>query len=186
MAYAVAVCQHYGVTIVDYIVELQRLVNNEGATLADYYADNIHPTVAGQQVIAGLLEPVLLNSSGGKPAVMPGYYAATAADYENPSTRLLGTAYDSRSGTWSDVGSSARSSEVGAIITYSATCQSYGCFRADFGSVTNDVQISMDGGAFEDKVFNHNGTPIAGGRGLHTIAVKVKSGTVRIDEFWTI
>lgn len=177
-----AVCAHYGITLLDAWGAIQTLVNG-GQNLSTYMADTAHLNQAGHEVAYGLLAPYLPN--GG--AVAPNPLTARLydnGDYENAATITLGTAYDSRSGTWNDSGSQVSSSQAGAIITYSATCQSFGCYRADAG--TNDVQVSIDGGAYADSLFYQNGVAIAGGRAAHTIAIKVKSGTVRIDEAWFI
>jgi Rieske Fe-S protein len=177
-----AVCAHYGVTLLDAWGAIQALVTG-GQNLSTYYADTAHLNQAGHEVAYSLLSPYLPNGGATLTGSLPARIYDNG-DYESAPTITLGTSYDSRSGTWSDTLTRTQSSEVGAIITYSATCQSFGCYRADGG--TNDVQVSIDGGAYADSVFYQNGTVIAGARAAHTIAIKVKSGTVRIDEFWAI
>lgn len=180
-------CEHYNVTVVDFAAEVRRLVNEEGRNLSEFLGDNIHPADGGHQLEAELLEPLLpslYSATGMMPATLPERLYPKSADYENTPVRILGTDYDSRTGTWGDTGTRIESSETGATVTFSATCQSFGVHRADAG--TNTVQVSIDGGAFESLTFNYNGTEIPSGRGEHEIVIKVVSGTVRIDEFWAI
>jgi hypothetical protein len=181
---ALAICAHYGIPHIDDVPVIQALVSG-GASLSDYYADAIHPTVAGQQVLFELLQPLLPFGGGSKPAVMPTYLHANAPDYENASIMIDGQSYAEKTGSWSNVdGGGVQSSEVGATITYTATCQSYGIKRDD--TLSNTVQVSIDGGAFAALSVAHNGRSIPGGRGEHTITFKVVSTPVRIDEFWAI
>lgn len=184
LAAAATICQHYagcGVAEIDYYGAVTALVNG-GAHLADYFADTIHPTQTGQQLAADLLAAQFNPLAASPPMNLPA--RLHTGDYEHPATIKSGTAYDSKSGTWSEIGTRIESTEVGAIVTYSATCASYGCLKLTAGN--NNVEISIDGGAYASGSFYQNGRPIATGRGLHTIAVKVAGGTVRIDEFWAI
>ena len=185
LAAARTICQYYascGVQEVDYWGVLTDMVLNQGAHLADYFVDNIHPSQLGQQLIADLLWAQYSPLSSPPTINLPA--RLYTGDYEHPATIKPGTGYDSKSGTWSEIGTRIESSEVGAIVTYSAICTSYGCYRATAGN--NLVEISIDGAAFVSGSFYQNGRPIPAGRGLHTIAVKVVSGTVRIDEAWFI
>lgn len=178
----IAICNAYGVVRLQYWEALIALIG-AGNHLTDYFADTVHPNSGGHAVAYSLVQPYLVSGGGSQPAPLPARLYDNG-DYENESTIKLGTDYDSRSGTWADNGTEVSSSTVGSIITYSATCQSFGAYRTDGG--TNDVQVSIDGGAYADSAFYQNGTAISGGRAAHTIAVKVKSGTVKITEFWAI
>ena len=178
----IALASHYGIPLVDYWGWCKTVVPGT-YNLTDLTADTVHPTALGYANMAALLEVLLPGGGTAQPNPLPARLYDNG-DYENAPTVKLGTEYDSRSGTWSDNGTEVSSSEVGAIITYSATCQSFGAYRTDAGS--NDVQVSIDGGAYANASFYQNGTVIAGGRAAHTIAVKVKSGTVKVTQFWAI
>jgi hypothetical protein len=180
-----ALCAAYGVTLLDYWGTIQQRVNSEGHNLSEYMGDTIHPDSDGHGEAYALLSPYLPFSGGSKPTSLPSRLYDTNGDYENTPTVKLGTDYDSRSGTWSNNGTEIISSEAGAIVRFSATCQSIGCFRTDGG--TNTVEISIDGGAYTAMNFYPNGVEIAGGvRAAHTIDVKVVSGTVKVTQFWAI
>lgn len=178
-----AVVDHYSLPLMDYWGRIQELVNNQGHDLDEYMADTVHPLAAGHSEAYALLESHLF-SGGSMPSSLPARLYAASADYERTPSRILGTGYDSRTGTWSDTDTRTQSSEVGATITYHATCLSIGSYRADGG--TNTVQVSVDGGAFADFVLYENGTALPEGDGAHTFVIKVVSGTVRIDEFLAI
>lgn len=185
LAAAEVICDHYaatGVSEVDYYGAVTDLVNNQGHHLSEYFADVIHPTPAGHQLAADLLAAAY-NPTDGRPTInLPA--RLYSGDYEYPATIRNGADHDGVTGTWSEIGTRMESSEVGATISYIETCASYGCLKLTAGN--NNVEISIDGGAYASGSFYQNGRPIATGRGLHTIAVKVVSGPVRIDEAWFI
>lgn len=174
---------HYGIQIVDFYTEIQALVNG-GAHLNTYLADVVHPTTAGHTVAYNELLPYLISSQS-PIAPVPARLYALSADYENNApTTQLGTAYTSRTGTWSDNGTQVISSEVGATITYTATCQSFAIYRAD--GLANGVEYSVDGGAYLGmNDYPPYGWPLAS-RASHTVTFKVTSGTLKIDEVWFI
>jgi hypothetical protein len=181
------IAAHYGIPVADGPAEFYRRVYVLGHDINLYYADVIHPTVLGQQVIAGLLETIYLGSDGQKPAVMPAYLYADTPLYEYTPSVINGTAYTGITGSWTTTGTRIESSDVGATVTYTLTCASFGAYRADGGS-NSGYEISIDGGAYNGSiVLDHNGYPIAAGRASHTIAVRIKAGgSIRIDQFWTI
>lgn len=180
---ALAIMAHYGIPVVDDVPTIQALVTG-GAALSDYYADNIHPTVAGQQVIANLLYPYLPYGGGTKPDPMPDYLHAETPLYENEPVRRDGVDYNAKTGTWSEVGGTLTSSTEGSTVTYIATCQSWGTYRD--GSVQNVIELSVDGGGWTSVNVDHNGRNLVT-RAEHTIIIRVPTGqTVRIDEFWAI
>jgi hypothetical protein len=178
-----ALAEHYGLGYADYWQWCRDVVDAGTYTLAEIVPDKIHPFPAGLAKMSELLQPLLYSGAGMKPAVMPERVYEDSIDYENPPTVLLGNQYDNRTGTWVDDGTGVASTEAGATITYTVTCQSFGCLAA--GNFTSFCQASVDGGAFEDAVLYQNGWVIESGRGLHTITIKVVD-EVRIDEFWAI
>jgi hypothetical protein len=179
-----AILAHYGVSHADWWSWAKSVVPDT-YDLDEIISDGVHPTDIGYAWIDETVDGYLATGLSVPPVTLPERVHAESEDYENESTIKLGTAYDSKTGTWTETGTRVESSEAGATITYSATCQSYGCFRAD-GVAQPAVEISVDGGAFAAGLAYQNGVEIATGRGAHTITIKVVSGTVRIDEFWAV
>lgn len=176
---------HYGIPTVDYEAKMQELVAG-GRHLYEFLIDTVHPNAIGHQVISSLLEPVLTDAfltGTQKPAVLPARLYDDGS-YENAGFGLNGTAYTSRTGTWTDSGTTVSSSEAGATITYSGTLQSFGIDPGD-GSTPPVVQMSLDGGAYSSLQTSTNGTDI-GSRGAHTVTLKVVSGTLKIATFMAI
>jgi hypothetical protein len=180
----VTLANHYGVSVVRYWDWCIEVVDAGTYHLNELTADTVHPTELGYTNMAELLEAHLPNGGGQKPDTLPSRLY-DSEDYENTPTRTLGTDYDSKTGSWTETGTQASSSEADATITFSATCQSYGFYRAD-GTANPAALVSIDGGDFAAYTPSQNGTPIAAGRAAHTIIVKVVSGTVEIDEFWAV
>ena len=174
---------HYGVQIVDFHAAIQALVTG-GAHLNTYLADTVHPTTAGHTVAFNELQPYL-NDSQSPVAPLPARLYTLSEDYEDnaPQTQL-GTDYTSRTGTWSDNGTQAVSSEAGATITYTAICHSFAIYRVD--GLTSGVEYSIDAGAYLGmNDYPPYGWPIAS-RASHTITFRVISGTLKIDQVWLI
>lgn len=180
-----AIAAAYGITVVDYYSAVKALIDG-GAAITTYVSgDWVHPTATGYALMASLLAPYLPNGGTSKPSTLPARVYDTNGYFENAPTKILGTAYDSRVGTWSDSGGEVSSSTPSDTITYtvtSAPAHSIGCYRADGG--TNTVQISYDGGAFNSVTFYQNGVEVPSG--FTTVTIKVSSGTVKIGEFWAI
>lgn len=184
-----AIATAYGLTVVDWHGRIQQLVNNEAHNLSEYIAEegatDVHPSSGGYTVAAELLEAVILTGGATKPGTLPARLYDTSGYFENTPTKKLGTAYDSRTGTWADSGGEVSSSTAASTITYtvtSAPAHSIGCYRADGG--TNTVEISFDGGSYSTVTFYQNGVEVPGG--FTTATIKVSSGTVKIGEFWAV
>lgn len=181
-----ALAQHYGFLVADWSARLQELVG-AGHDLTEYMGDSVHPNAGGYAEMALLVQavmPTLLSSAAQAPMPLPEPLYADASDYENAPTVTLGNANDGTTGTWTTTGTRIESSEAGATVTYTATCQSIGIYRADTMTYPA-VEVSVDGGAFASVTLNQNGLALSEGRGAHTIAIKVVT-TARIDEFWAI
>lgn len=173
---------HYGIQLIDVVAGMQAAVAG-GTHLNTLLADTVHPTVAGHTIAYNLLQPYL-NSSQAPITPLPARLYALSSDYENVPVVQNGSAYTSRTGAWSDNGAQVISSEVGATITYTATCQSFAIYRAD--SVASGVEYSIDGGAYQGmNAYPAYGWPIVA-RALHTITFRVTSGTLKIDQVWMI
>lgn len=181
-----AIAAAYGIPVVNWLSNVQILVNNQGHNLTEYVSvDNVHPSTTGYDLAATLLEAFLPTGGATKPGTLPARLYDTSGYFENTVTKKLGTAYDSRVGTWSNNGNEVQSSTPGDTITYtvtSAPAHSIGCYRADAG--TNNVKLGYDGGARSAANFYQNGTEVPGG--FTTVTIEVVSGTVKIGELWAV
>lgn len=181
-----AIATAYGLTVINWLASVQDLVNNQGHNLTEYVdPDNVHPSTTGYALAATLLEVQLPTGGATEPGSLPARLYDTNGYFETAPTKKLGTAYTSRTGVWSDVGSQVSSSEVGATITYTVTnapAHSVGCYRVDAG--TNNVKLGYDGGARAAANSYQNGTEVVAG--FTTVTIEVVSGTVEIDEFWAV
>lgn len=177
----------YGIPYIDYLTPLQDLVNNQGHHLSEYYdaGDPVHPLQPGHTLIYNLLLPYLPANGATAPASLPARLHDNG-DYEYAYTHQVGTINDGTTGTWGTSGTQISSNEVGATVTISGTFASYGLWRVD--GLTNAVDVSIDGGAFDTTavLLGKTGNAVPGGRGSHTIIFRVRSGTVKIDEFWLL
>lgn len=181
----IALYERYGIPYIDYWTALKALIS-AGHHLNEYYAvgDAVHPLEPGHNLIFSLVEPYLPDRG----AVLNGSLPTRVydnGDLENDRTVILGTANGGTTGTWGTSGTQISSSEVGATATFSATCKTFGLWRAD--ELANNIQYQVDGGDWVSvSQLGKVGTALSGDRSAHTIVVKVASGTVKIDEFWAI
>jgi hypothetical protein len=183
----IALYESYGIPYLDYWTRLKEQISL-GHHLNEYYEDGdpVHPLEAGHNLAFNLLRPYLPTGGATAPDTLPDRLYDNG-DMENAPVHVVGTAYDSIDGTWSTDDTQISSSDVNATVTYSATCKTWGLWRND--GLQNYVQVSIDGGLFVDiptTVPGKAGVAISGDRALHTITIRPKSGTVVIDEFWTI
>ncbi len=153
-----------------------------GGNLSDLFTDTAHWSAAGHAVIEAALDDYLPDR-GTIRTPLPARIHAASADFENTPTQKNGTDYDSRTGIWTDNGTSTSSSQVGATITFSFTGRKFGIFRASGSYPT--VTVVIDGGApIINFALYDNGYDI-GARAAHTVVVTVTSA-IQIDEFWAI
>jgi hypothetical protein len=173
------ICTHYAVSVVDYQAEITNRIAN-GDHLVTYFIDNTHPTLAGHAVATELLRVQFPGNPA--PGVLPARLFPDSVDFEFAPLIKVGTDFDARAGVWVDTGTRTESNVAGSTITYSGTFRSFGCFRAD--NLINDVDVSIDAGAFADINFWQCGYDI-GARAAHVIVIRVTT-QCRIDEFWAI
>lgn len=179
-----ALTSYYGIPQVDYQAAVANLVTSQGHNLTEYFGDNIHPNDGGHALASSLLTPFLTNAfihGRQAPLTLPARLYDNG-DYEFDATVKLGSQYDSRAGTWTDPSGVPTTSTVGSTITFSATCCSFGMIAT--GSFT--VNVSFDGGAFQDISAYGNGGYI-GPRASHTITIKFTGGSsMAVSEFWAV
>lgn len=177
-----ALATHYSLPIIQ-TWEWVKTVVPGTYNLIDLFPDAVHPSSITGGWLAGEIKTELdLGFSRGGGALPARLYAST--DYDNTPTIVNGVDYDSITGTWTVDGTGIYSSEVGATVTYSATCQSFGCDGNSLGTQT--IEKSFNGGVFTSGNLSQLGSGISAGRGTYSITIKITSGTVYIDEFWTI
>jgi len=184
------ICTTYGIPYVDFHASVSELVNNQGHHLNEYLADTVHPSETGYNLAATLLKNVLSQQflTTKQFNAFPAYIYETAADYERPSSVINGASETSRTGTWTENGTSISSNEEGATITYTVTGRSIGIRNSL--NVYPNVDISTGGAAYIENMFiSPNGFQFAYSRLTATaITFRVRAGgaTVTIDEVWII
>lgn len=185
-----ALAEYYGVHLVD-LRQTEIDLIALGNPITDYISDGVHQTTAGHAIASGL-EQSLLTSLGRytaeNHASLPARLYDTDGYYEDTTPqRILGTANDGTTGTWSTTGTRIESNTAGSTATFIVTCRSFGLYSAGTANTVCDVQI--DGGAWQENVtVTHNGQYFDDlSDAEHTIVVRVRAGAaIRIDEFWAI
>lgn len=177
-----ALLDTYGVDYVNLWGLLQAHVTG-GGHIADWYADYIHMSGDGYTAIANdALDNHL--PTGGEVGELPARQETDTEDYENTPTRVNGTAYDSKTGTWAEDGTQVSSSTEGSTVVYSGTFRFIGCWRIDGG--TNTVEIDIDGGGFSSHSFNQYPYDLVT-QAAHTVTIRIPAGgSCTIDKFWAI
>lgn len=175
--------EYYGIPYADYWQWCKDVVDAETYDLTELTADKTHPTALGYAQMAELVKPLVF-SGGAKPSPLPARLYDSEG-LENTPTRVNGNTGTETGTGWSDAGAAGRqSSTAGDTIAFTATCESYGVYRADGATLT--VEVDIDGGGFASVTLWQNGIDILAGRAAHTITIKVVSGTLRVDEFWAV
>ena len=121
------------------------------------------------------------------PQTLPDRYFAGSSYFEAQPVRIPGTGFFTRTGDgWVDDGTTIQSSTPGDTVTYATKVQwsSFGDWRSDNDS--NVVEISLNGGPFQQMLFYPNGTPMYSAV-YDTITIRIpEGGNVRIEELWLI
>jgi len=187
-----ALADHYGIPYIDVHTAIKALVDG-GEPITTYYnypTDRVHPLDAGHAVGWSLLEPEIADIVFGArqfSGTLPARLYSGSAEYENASPLYVaGTAYTSKTGTWTeDASGYISSNEAGATVTYSGTLATIG-YERDSGAYPL-IDYSIDGGAYVESVaLDHHGIYI-GAPAARTVTIKVRAGTtVRIDKFLAV
>jgi hypothetical protein len=174
-----AVLDAYGVRYVDGYTLLKAHVTG-GGHITDWMTDVVHWNATGHAVIESYLDDIL--PTGGSFSLAGRIYPASE-DMENTPLVIDGADEDSRTGTWTEDGTSISSSEADATITYSGTFRKFGIKNSIDTYPT--VSFTIDGGdPVTGLALSSNGYDI-GTRGAHTIVITVVT-SLQIDEFWAI
>lgn len=187
MVTAKGLADYYGFPYVDFWAEVYDRVVNEAEDLITYYSDGVHPNGAGHALAYVLLQPYLATlATGGRqsPLTLPTALYDINGEYQYAPQLINGTDDDSRTGTWTDNGTVAESSEVNATITYSGTFSSF-ALKPPSGYFNPAVSFRFNGGSWNTGTPDVDGYRI-GARGAYTVEIRVNSGTVKIDKFVAI
>jgi lysophospholipase L1-like esterase len=176
--------EYYGTSYADYLAEMIDLVPETYHLNELVSGDTVHPSETGYGVMASLVEAFLPSSGAQLSGSLPDYLYEYTPDFEETPTITLGTDYDSKTGTWAEVGTTIESSTAGSTVVFSGTFRSFGKYRAS--GADGSVEVDIDGGGFNVLAISQNGYDI-GTRAAHTITVRIPAGgSCKIDEFWTI
>lgn len=148
---------------------------------------DVHPDDDGHREAANATNAQLAALSSldySYPGPLPTRIDAEAADYEYTPILRNGADNDGTTGAWSTSSESIISAQVGATVQWSGTFCSFGLYN---GSIC-EIEWKLDGGAY-----NALALPSAARRpiwnftrGAHTITVRVKNGTVQLNQFLAI
>jgi lysophospholipase L1-like esterase len=179
----------YGIAYADYSAEVQAEVAALTHPLSWFFNyDDIHPGPNGHATIYGLLVPLMATLDNGSLVDPMPTRLNDCADFEQPSTTLLGTGYIARTGTWTDVGTliSTTDTVTPATVTYRGTFRSFGIDDGALGAV--HCYYRLDGaGAWTEwaSTYPYQGTDL-GTRATRTISFKIYTGTFSIDKLFLI
>lgn len=172
-----AVCEHYGLSYVDYWGYVQSIVPAM-YDLSDLYGDVIHLTATGGEKLYDLVQTKVAGAGGSLVSELN----TGASDMAQAIQKINGVDNDGTTGAgWSTNGTAILSTTANDTITFVGTFRKFGCYRT---SGANNVTVSIDGGAFQALTWNIYGID-TGSRAEHTIVVKVVTDC-RVDEFWAI
>lgn len=178
-----ALAAHYGLPLVDMQDAFQDEIDL-GGHLNTYMADTIHWAAPGHTLCLGRLQAIMTASfmATAQMAELPTRLYAESLDFENAPEMKNGTAYDARTGAWTDNGTEVATAEVGATITYSGTFRSIGCSNDDCPAI--DYQI--DGGEWvQNVVLYQNGLDLGVTSAAHTVTLRCRT-TIKITAWWAI
>jgi len=184
-----SICEHYGVFFYSFADDLYQLVNVNGATLANYLSDTVHPTTLGHQTAgAGYSSAILGATTSGPMPVLPERIYDCEDLEEDPTVRNA-VDNDGETGNWTTSGTDRLSSVSGSTIRWTAVCASMGINHTSSGVIRHRV----DGGAWSanrDLSMYGAGTELTSSgvlpRASHTIEIEVISGTVQLKRFLAV
>lgn len=183
-----AILNNYSIFYGDQTAEVVRNFNAGVYTLAQMFADELHPAdighLLGKQVLASVL-PSVLNQT--LPVLAAPLYDI-AGDYSQTPIIKTATTNDGETGTWVHSGTDEVSSEAGATITWTGTFSSFGLDTGYGASQTYAWQI--DGGSWTNvspsSIGYTNNLLWNGERVEHTVIIKVVVGIITLKRFLAI
>jgi len=181
-----ALFNHYGIPYTSFSNEVANNVPSVHSLSWYYPTDEVHPGDNGHAVAAGLVENLISTSSPIIPNPLPARYYADTEDYENLPGFISGSSYTSRTGTWTDSGSSIISTDTAtpATVTYTFTGRAIGI--DDSYTSNPSVSYQVDGGSWSTNWLTMRGREMSSVRSSHTICIKVLSGSVKITKVWYV
>lgn len=189
----VALASRYGCALMRLDLELETLIGSptpDDSQITPYFfaAGDVHPNDTGYNAAFLATTPLLasINANTHDAAL----YFADEADYEAAPIIRVGTDNDGETGTWTTPSGTSRQSTVAnSTIKWTGTFCSFG-WDTNFDVGAGTVGWDLDGGGYTNidlsaqKVADHVVTNFAAG--VHTITLKVISGTVKINRFLAI
>lgn len=181
-----ALAAHYGLACYRWDQYLETLMGaGYDDTDVDAYLSahgNVHPNDAGHAAAAALIQASLTALGNTAPALPARLY--DCADFEATPQLINGTSLTT-TGTWSTSGTAIISSTAGSTASWTGTCCSWGIDNNDAASGVIEWQV--DGGAWTSYTLATNDYALTNfTAGAHTLAVRVVSGTVRINRLLAI
>jgi lysophospholipase L1-like esterase len=193
-----ALCTKYGIENFNIDTWLQGVIGTETPTEEQcrVYGDFVHFTEAGHNEITNMLEPHLSswypNKGAGWTGDLEDYgdplYADAADFMETPIVRT-GVDNDGETGTgWADDGTARVSSTADDTISWTGT---FAAFGIGITAQVGGFQWSIDGGAYSATINQTAASAVirplyATDRDVHTVTIKVVSGTVKITGFLAV
>lgn len=192
----IALANTYGLTLFRWDSWLEGLMGPEytDPDVEAYFYNppgSVHPNDAGYQTVADMIEAQMTSiSTSGQITPLPDRLYAEAEDYEAEPIIRNGIDNDGETGTgWSTSGTARQSSTADDTIAWTGTFCSFG-LDTNYGGGAGTLAWSVDGGAFTNYDLSASGVDNRAfwnfERGVHTVTIKVVSGTVQINRFMAI
>ena len=184
----IKIANTYGVTLLRFDLELQRLIGTDKPADSQveayfYGVGNVHPNDAGYAAAAAYAETQLTSLASNNPGgSLPAYIFPQTPDFEGTPIIRTGVDNDGETGTWATIGTARQSNEVNATLHYTGTCASFS-FEITAGGT---CAWKVDGGSYTNYTTSTANCLYAANRGVHTVTIKIVSGTVSIKRFMAI
>jgi lysophospholipase L1-like esterase len=150
---------------------------------------NVHPNDAGHDAAFDLAVTEVASLTSNNPGALPARIYSECVDYEVTPIIRNGIDNDGETGTWSTSGTRRVSSEADATVHWTGDICGFGLDTL-IGAGTGVVAWSLDGGAYTNRdltaITTQSYIVTNFPKGVHTITLKVISGTVTIKRFLAI
>lgn len=156
-----------------------------------YTVSDVHPIDAGHAAIAAQVEAGLTSLTNPATNPLPARIYAESEDYEQDPIIRTGIDNDGETGTWVTSGTARQSSTANSTISWTGTFCSFGLDTLN-GAGGGVLAWDVDGGGYTN--IDTENTKSTGQvyavwnttRNVHTVTIKVVSGTVKINRFLAI
>ncbi|MFZ2992516.1 MAG: SGNH/GDSL hydrolase family protein [Microgenomates group bacterium] len=179
---------HYGILYADQTAAVVTSVNAGTYTLAQIFADTIHPADVGHLLGKQTLDDVIPTALTQTLPSLPTPLHDTAGDYSQTPIIRVANDNDGETGVWAESGTDEASSTADSTITWTGAFSSFG-FDTGYGA-SQTYAWQIDGGAWTNvspsTVGYTNNLLWSGARGAHTVVVKVVTGTITVKRFLAV